>query len=118
MSSIRCGTKLAVVLLALASLIAGCSDNVSPDVCRFDPASCTNGEAGAFCLTDHDCIGICCTARSNCAGGMCTYACRDDRDCPLNMACEHDVCFYRCEYDTDCAFGQSCEHDNTVCEWP
>lgn len=49
---------------------------------------------------------------------MCTYECKDDRDCPGDMACEHDVCFYQCDDDRDCADGMSCEHGNTVCEWP
>lgn len=103
-----------------AALFVGCGDDDDQpyDACRYEPQYCT-GEPGSFCDTDRDCYaGICCTERANCGGGMCTYSCRDDRDCPPDMACEHDVCFFRCSSDRDCAVGQSCEHGNTVCEWP
>lgn len=97
-------------------LLAGCT--ADPDVCRFEPERCVDGEAGAFCTSDRDCVGMCCTDKSNCAAGMCTFSCNDDRDCPPDMACEHDVCFFRCSADADCAVGQRCEHGHTVCEWP
>lgn len=64
-----------------------------------------------------DCAeGICCDS-DNCGGGMCTYSCDHDEDCPPTMACEHHVCVYMCDSDADCASGWECEHDNTVCEW-
>jgi hypothetical protein len=87
--------------------------------CRFDPGACP-GLAGALCVGDRDCRPplTCCTDNGNCGGGMCTAECHDDRDCPLDMACEHSVCFYRCNDDRDCAVGMSCEHGSTVCEWP
>lgn len=106
----------ALALLGVLVLV-GCSGD-DRDVCRLDPEHCPGGEAGAFCITDQDCRGICCTEKANCASGMCTYPCKDDRDCPVDMACEHDVCFYRCAFDSDCAPGQTCEHNSTVCEWP
>jgi hypothetical protein len=102
-------------LFLLALLAPGCADN---DVCRYEPERCSDGEAGAFCQTDQDCRGICCKDQANCASGMCTYPCKDDVDCPADMACEHDLCFYRCQHDDECAIGQKCEHGNTVCEWP
>jgi hypothetical protein len=121
MAAIIFDDRFSFLVFAMLSLLAffapGCSDD-DYNVCRFDPARCPNGEAGAFCKTDADCLGICCTEKANCASGMCTYPCKDDRDCPVDMACEHDVCFYRCQHDSDCAPGQSCEHGNTVCEWP
>lgn len=95
---------------------AGCQSD-SSDRCRLDPVSC-DGEAGSFCSDDGDCIGVCCTEKSNCRSGMCTFPCKGDGDCPADMACEHDVCFYRCTVDADCAVGQSCEHGHTICEWP
>jgi len=49
---------------------------------------------------------------------MCTLQCDDDRDCPIDMLCEHHMCFYACHSDRDCAAGMSCEHGNTVCEYP
>jgi hypothetical protein len=107
------------VLFAAAAV--ACGDDDSDEryyACRYHPASCAGG-VGAFCDVDRDCIsGFCCTKESNCGGGMCTFACRGDRDCPPDMACEHDVCFFRCSSDRDCAVGQSCEHGHSVCEWP
>ncbi|MDH5672729.1 MAG: hypothetical protein OEZ06_11305 [Myxococcales bacterium] len=96
----------------------GDDDGLTSDMCRFEPENCSEGRAGAFCERDADCQGICCTDDGNCAGGMCTFGCRDDRDCPVDMACEHDVCFYTCRDDLDCAQGMSCEHGGTICEWP
>lgn len=48
---------------------------------------------------------------------MCTLRCDGDRDCPLDMLCEHGECYFTCDQDRDCANGMSCEHGNTVCEW-
>lgn len=96
--------------------VAACADPA--EVCRFDPEGCPNGFAGAFCESDKDCQGFCCTDNNNCDGGMCTFECKSDDDCPVEMACEHDMCFYRCDSDNDCADGQKCEHGKTVCEWP
>ncbi len=113
----RTTNTVALVLVVLTALFAGCGyDEDSSDTCRFEPAFCEDGRAGAFCNNDRDCRGTCCTT-GNCGGGMCTYSCFDDRDCPSDMGCEHNVCFYYCRYDDDCAVGQRCEHDNTVCEW-
>ena len=52
-------------LLALALLAPACDDD-----CRFHPEHCHDGQAGAFCDTDADCRGVCCTEKSNCASGM------------------------------------------------
>jgi len=105
------------ITLAVVILLAGCAAE-SSDSCRLDPEFCGGGTAGAFCDSDDDCQGICCTERGNCGGGMCTFECRDDLDCPSDMGCEHDVCFYLCDVDEACAVGQECEHGDTVCEWP
>lgn len=95
---------------------AGCASE--PDYCRFDPGECGGG-IGGDCVFDEDCQdGFCCREDSNCGGGMCTYACRSDADCPASMRCQHDICFFSCSIDDDCASGQRCEHDNTICEWP
>jgi len=94
-------------------------DGLASDECRLHPEDC-NGGAGSYC-DDHDDCGpslFCCEEDNNCGGGMCTADCRDDRDCPGDMLCEHDMCFYACDDDRDCAEGMSCEHDRTVCEYP
>lgn len=108
------------VLIVLALMLAGsCSnDGDSSNTCRLFPDDCFDGRAGAFCESDRECRGFCCTDGANCGGGMCTYACDIDEDCPFDMGCEHNVCFYLCDDDLDCAEGQRCEHGNTVCEWP
>lgn len=111
--------RVGLLLLCLTLLPAGCqSDEVSSDRCRLDPESCPGG-SGALCRRDSDCIGglFCCRDNDNCGGGMCTLDCRDDRDCPADMACEHAACFYLCDSDRDCAEGMSCEHGKTICEW-
>jgi len=115
-----CVTLIATFLVVAASL-AACDDEdgISGPQCRFEPREC-DGRAGALCSDDRDCRAPlhCCTEDGNCGGGMCTLECRDDRDCPSDMLCEHDVCFYACDRDEDCAAGMSCEHGNTICEWP
>ena len=103
-----------IVALVLALCCAACTGE--PEYCRFDPGC--GGGIGATCRSYDDCSdGFCCDS-GNCGGGMCTYRCDVDADCPPEMACEHDVCFFTCRSDADCARGMSCEHGNTVCEWP
>jgi hypothetical protein len=103
----------------LAGSLLGCGDDDSPyyDQCRFDPEGCRGGLGGA-CRSSLECgIGFCCREPKECGGGMCTFECRNDLDCPVDMACEHDVCFYKCRSDYDCALDQHCGHGRTVCEW-
>lgn len=84
--------------------------------CREHPGDC-EGEIGGDCDVTDDCFdGFCCRDK-NCGGGMCTYRCSDDRDCPDSMLCEHDACFFRCDDDRDCGPGQECEHGKTICEY-
>ncbi len=84
--------------------------------CRLDPR-CGAGDIGAYCNDDRDCASAFCCDSGNCDGGMCTLPCDGDRDCPIDMLCEHSTCFFVCDRDADCANGQECEHGNTVCEW-
>lgn len=102
-------------LLPMPPLLAltACGDG---DDCRFDPL-CPGGNVGASCEEDRNCAaGFCCDT-GNCGGGMCTFPCDDDDDCPSDMSCAHDVCFFRCGSDRDCADGMSCEHGHTIREW-
>jgi hypothetical protein len=110
----------AALSLALLAVVGGCGDDDYPYGvgCRYDPAGCYGGPGGV-CETHADCeSGYCCTDASNCGGGMCTWHCSNDIDCPRDMGCEHHMCFYLCASDADCAVGQRCEHGHTVCEWP
>jgi hypothetical protein len=110
---------IVVACLWLAPLLSACGDDDHRfyDQCRFDPAGCRGG-LGGFCRGNADCgIGFCCRDPKECGGGMCTFECRSDRDCPVDMGCEHDVCFFLCNSDYDCARGQDCGHGRTVCEW-
>lgn len=114
---LRAWGPVACVLLAAVSLSCGDDDSRYYDECRFDPDGCRGGLGGA-CRASSECgIGFCCREPKECGGGMCTLACRDDGDCPVDMACEHEVCFYACRSDFDCAPGQHCGHGHTVCEW-
>jgi hypothetical protein len=82
-------------------------------------ASCAcgrDGDPGAPCEVHDDCESGFCCGSDHCGGGMCTYPCHDDRDCPPDMGCEHETCFFRCDGDRDCAPGETCEHGDTVCE--
>ena len=93
---------------------AACGDPYTD--CRFDP-HCGSGGIGSFCNNDAECFNSECCESDNCGGGMCTFRCDHDVDCPAEMLCEHGTCFFICNSDLDCANGQSCEHGNTVCEW-
>ncbi len=94
-------------------------DDLASEGCRLEPEDCAGG-AGGFCNDDRDCLEplFCCREQANCGGGMCTADCRNDRDCPAGMLCEHDKCFYACDDDRDCAVDMRCEHNRTVCEYP
>ena len=88
-----------------------------PDpLCRSNPADCP-GDIGGFCDFDEDCDDGACCRDNNCGGGMCTYFCRGNVDCPYNMLCEHGYCFFTCAHDNDCGPGQQCEHGETICEY-
>lgn len=112
------GTFITAMLIAMIGP-TGCGGGASSDKCRLYPEDC-RGAAGTLCNDDRDCNGglECCTDNNNCGGGMCTFECQDDRDCPIDMLCQHDLCFYACNSDDDCADSMSCEHGNTVCEYP
>lgn len=114
----RTSVILGLFCVVLLTMHCGGS-SVASDLCRLNPKNCGGG-AGTLCNDDRGCgVGlICCTQKGNCGGGMCTFQCKADTDCPATMRCEHDVCFYRCERDEDCAPGMSCEHKNTICEYP
>ena len=114
----------ALCLFGTALLAASCNsrsdvwegDNDPDAFCGVDPTRC-EGLIGARCGVGDDCDdGVCCL-NNDCGGGMCTYLCGQDPDCPPSMACHDGFCFYRCNADVDCGPGQTCEHDTTVCQY-
>lgn len=106
-------TLLGLCLGALLSVTCGPPGPPGGD-CRFDP-HCPGG-VGAYCDNDGECGSGHCCDKKECDGGMCTFECDDDHECPQGLLCEHGVCFYACSTAADCASGQKCKHDG-VCEW-
>jgi hypothetical protein len=86
-------------------------------LCGPDPRNCPEGGIGARCSVSDECAdGICCLS-GNCGGGMCTYLCGGNGDCPPSMLCDGGFCFYTCRADAECAPGQECERDDTICQY-
>lgn len=118
---LRARPLLAIALSALfAAALPACDDDDYPysfGDCRYYPGRCVGG-LGALCSANSDCaVGFCCREPKQCGGGMCTLACRNDLNCPIDMACEHEKCFFVCNSDLDCAIDQHCGHGHTICEW-
>ena len=107
----------AACLLGVSLWGCGDDDYGYYDQCRYEPGLCAGG-LGGLCGANIDCgVGFCCRGPKECGSGMCTLSCRSDRDCPIDMGCEHEMCLYSCLSDLDCAAGQHCAHGHTVCEW-
>jgi len=126
-SDVRCSTGWpGTLLVLLAGLFAvttcgGREETWNGDrdiaLCGPDPRKCDDGLIGARCGVGDDCAdGVCCLS-DHCGGGMCTFLCGSQGDCPSGMACEGGFCFYSCTTDTNCGPGQKCEHDHTVCQY-
>jgi len=74
-------------------------------------------QMGGACYSPYDCAtGYCCTSPA-CRGGMCTYACRTDYDCPNGSRCDGGSCFWSCVSDAQCAWGQTCKKAHTLCQY-
>ena len=79
-------------------------------------SACGGGSIGFECRFNDECgDGFCCGS-SECAGGMCTYACNSDLDCPDDMGCDHGVCFFRCNSNAECPLPFNCVHGHSLCE--
>jgi hypothetical protein len=88
---------LAMLLFAAALAASGCDDDDDH-----------YGDTGAPCDDDEQCMDRC--ARGpDWPGGMCTYECNTDEDCPGGTACvdrSGGVCAVLCEVNDDChAYG-------------
>jgi len=82
--------------------------------CRFNP-NCPGG-VGGFCDRDNECASGHCCDKKACDGGMCTYPCDSDPECPVGMLCDGGTCYFACDNVADCASGQHCKGDG-VCRW-
>jgi hypothetical protein len=76
--------------------------------CRHTPERCQGGPGG-FCSDAADCATELCCELEPCGGGMCTFSCSGDGDCPDPMRCQEGHCFYDCLSVADCADGMLCE---------
>jgi len=104
--------KRALILKLTFLLGLGCSSHDGPVY----PAAGSLPMGGA-CYSAYDCAtGFCCTSPP-CHGGMCTYACRTDLDCPYGTRCDGGACFAVCFYDSDCAYGQTCKKAHSLCQY-
>jgi hypothetical protein len=103
------------ILFACLGLISltGCDhDDEGPYDYGYYPA----GVVGQWCRSNVDCYdGFCCTTKA-CGNGMCSYNCRDSRDCPSGSLCEANTCFLACRTEFDCLTGQHCTPGN-VCHY-
>ena len=105
------------LLLAAFALVGGAALGVAcgPPDCRYDP-NCGGGSIGAFCSNNAQCFDGYCCGKNECNGGMCTFQCDGDVECPAGMLCQHGACFFACANNADCLPDQKCKHDR-VCEW-
>jgi hypothetical protein len=91
-------------------LLAACGDNGPP------PGGGA-GWVGAGCGAPGQCpSGYCCRS-SQCGGGMCTYPCSNNAQCPYGTLCADGACFWACSSDANCGAGQACRHGHTVCQY-
>ncbi len=107
----RCPGKYLHALMLTASLSA-CSSSDGPQY-----VGPTALQMGSLCNSAYECsTGFCC-ASPPCHGGMCTYACRNDLDCPYGTGCDGGACFWICVSDMDCSLSQTCKKGNTLCQY-
>jgi hypothetical protein len=87
--------------------LGGCG--VEPNErCRLTPERCQGGPGG-LCSDAWDCATELCCDLAECGGGMCTFACGGDTDCPSPMRCQLGYCFYDCTSAEDCADDMLCQ---------
>lgn len=80
--------------LLLAVTVAACGDDDDENF----------GDVGAPCESSAECRGRCARG-GDFPGGMCTYECARDEDCPRGTACvsrEGGICAVICERHSDC----------------
>jgi hypothetical protein len=104
-----------VVLLASLAWAAACGGDHGPPPGPGGPGA--GAEAvGAACYAPYNCASNYCCASPPCGGGMCTYPCQRDSDCPYGTLCADGACFWACASDANCAPGWACKHAHTVCQ--
>jgi len=114
----RVTTVFFAILGLVGGLALGAASCGPPPIgdCRFDP-NCGSGGIGAYCGRDSDCFDNHCCKKDECDGGMCSFECDNDGQCPRGMLCEHKTCFFVCGANGECGPGQECKHGGRVCEW-
>jgi hypothetical protein len=88
------------LLLLLSMVASACGDDDGDH----------RGSFGDGCADDRDCAERC-VKGGDWPGGMCTYRCNEDRDCPPGTACvdkEGGVCAFTCSRSGDCPAGYGC----------
>jgi hypothetical protein len=103
--------KVLVGMLACLALPTACGDDHGP------PTGNAALSIGAACYAPYNCATNYCCASPPCGGGMCTYPCRRDPECPYGTRCADGACFWACVTDRDCPLGESCKHAHTVCQY-
>ncbi|MGC4094936.1 MAG: hypothetical protein QM756_44865 [Polyangiaceae bacterium] len=103
--------SVALFVICALGAVSACAGGDGP------PGGAPGYQVGALCASDWDCAtGYCCKAPP-CRGGMCSYACRDDFDCPSGTRCDGGTCFWACAVDANCPIGQTCKKAHTVCQY-
>jgi hypothetical protein len=103
-------TKALGGMLACLTLLTACGDDHGP------PTGSTVLSMGAVCYGPYQCATNYCCVSPPCGGGMCTYPCQRDADCPYGARCADNACFWACSTDAQCAPGWTCKHGHTVCQ--
>ena len=108
--------KFFVNTVAMLILFAGCSDDVTSNLCNSDDdcksgTICISGTCRAQCSQDSDC-----EAGEKCTDGACVIHCNADGDCLSGEVCHNGVCINATcidldgdGYGTNCAKGPDCD---------
>ncbi len=112
--------RITVLTGVLASLVvlSACGDDHGPPPGPYGngPYGNASQAVGAGCLGPYDCATSYCCVSPPCGGGMCTYPCQRDADCPYGTRCADNACFWACATDAQCGPGWTCKHAHTVCQ--
>src|SRR5262245_50895622 len=87
-----------ILLVGLFAIVAACGPTVGA----------YGHDVGGPCQSHRDCARICLISQDHYPGGMCTFNCLSDYDCPGASSCVGDgFCAVNCTSNNDCAaFGR------------
>ena len=103
----RVGAMAMLLLGALTCLGCGWSPSVGK----------TGSDVGGACGSDISCDETCVTGSPFFPGGVCTWRCNADTDCPIKSICSrivlansggYHVCVNTCQSANDCRTGYQC----------